>query len=159
MTSDTTGSMELGRLVADSIMAAAADAIVATDSDGTIRLWNPGAQRIFGHSAEDALGQSLDMIIPEPLRARHWEGWRRVMQAGASRYGEGSLLSVPGLRKDGQRISLEFTIIPLKDETGAMTGMAAVMRDVTKQFNETKALRQRLAQVAGSGTGAVGQKR
>lgn len=144
--------MELARIVADSILAAAADAVVATDRDGTIRLWNAGAQRIFGYSAEEALGQSLDLIIPEPLRARHWKGWRRVMQTGESRYGEGSLLSVPGLRKDGQRISLEFTIIPLKDETGAMTGMAAVMRDVTKQFNEMKALRQRLSQAAGSRT-------
>lgn len=87
-------------------------------------MWNPGAQRIFGYSAEDALGQSLNLIIPESLRARHWERWRRVMQTGASQYGEGSLLSVPGLRKYGQRISLEFTIIPLKVETGAMTGMA-----------------------------------
>ena len=144
--------MELGRSVADSILAAAADAIVATDRDGTIRIWNPGAQRIFGYSAEEAVGQSLDLIIPEPLRARHWEGWQRVMQTGESQYGEGSLLSVPGLRKDGQRISLEFTIIPLKDESGAMTGMAAVMRDVTRQFNEMKALRQRLAQAGGSGT-------
>lgn len=143
--------MEFRRIVADSILAAAADAVVATDRDGTIRLWNPGAERIFGYSAEEALGQSLDLIIPEALRARHWEGWRRVMNTGESQYGEGSLLSVPGLRKDGQRISLEFTIIPLKDEAGAMTGMAAVMRDVTKQFNEMKALRQRLAQAAGSG--------
>jgi PAS domain S-box-containing protein len=144
--------MELGQIVADSILAAAADAIVATDRDGTIRVWNLGAQRIFGYSAEEALGQSLDLIIPEPLRARHWEGWRRVMQTGASQYGEGALLSVPGLRKDGQRISLEFTIIPLKDETGGTTGMAAVMRDVTRRFNEMKALRQRLAQAAGSST-------
>ena len=144
MTDGERGNLE--RLVASSLLAAAADAIVATDRDGTIRLWNPGAERIFGHSAEEAVGQSLDLIIPEPLRARHWEGYRQVMKSGQSRYGEGDLLSVPGLRKDGERISVEFTIVPLKDETGQMTGMAAVMRDVTARFNETKALKQKLAQ-------------
>ena len=84
MTSDMISRMELGQIVADSILAAAAGAIVATDRDGTIRMWNLGAQCIFGYSAEEALGQSLDLIIPELLRAGHWEGWRRVMQTGAS---------------------------------------------------------------------------
>lgn len=142
--------MELERIVADSIVAAAGDAVVATDRDGIIRLWNAGAERIFGFAAEEAIGQSLDLIIPEPLRARHWEGFGRVMETGVSRYGEGDLLSVPGLRKDGQRISVEFTIIPLTDETGTITGLAAVMRDVTVRFNEMKALKQRLAQASRS---------
>src|SRR5215210_444433 len=106
--------MELTGLVADAILSAAADAVVATDREGIIRVWNPGAERIFGYRADEALGQSLDLIIPERLRARHWDGFHRVMATGASHYGAGDLLSVPGLRKDGQRISLEFTIMPLQ---------------------------------------------
>ncbi len=138
--------MDFSRLAADAILAAAADAVVATDRDGIICVWNPGAERIFGHRADEALGQSLDLIIPERLRARHWEGFHRVMATGESHYGEGDLLSVPGIRKDGQRISLEFTVVPLKDEQGQMRGIAAVMRDVTSRFTEIKSLRQRLAE-------------
>jgi PAS domain S-box-containing protein len=138
--------MELARLVADSILAAAADAVVATDREGVIRIWSPGAERIFGHRLEEALGRSLDLIIPERLRPAHWEGWRRVMETGESRYAHGDLLSVPGIRKDGQRVSIEFTIVPLKNADGRLTGMAAVMRDVTKRFEETKALRKKLAE-------------
>jgi PAS domain S-box-containing protein len=134
------------RTVADSILAAAADAIVATDREGIIRIWNPGAERIFGFSAKEAIGQSLDIIIPEGQRARHWEGYRKVIETGTSRYGEGDLLSVPGLCRNGERISLEFTIVPLRNEPGGIIGMAAVMRDVTKRFNELKALKQKLAQ-------------
>jgi PAS domain S-box-containing protein len=137
--------MSLTRLVADAILTSASDAIVATDRDGIIRVWNPGAERIFGHSADAAIGQSLDLIIPERLRERHWEGFRHVMETGESRYGEGDLLSVPGIRKDGQRISLEFTIVPLKNPEGRIEGFAAVMRDVTKRFEEVRALRQQLA--------------
>jgi PAS domain S-box-containing protein len=140
--------MDPTRLVAESILSAAADAVVATDHDGVIRVWNPGAERIFGYRADEALGQSLDLIIPESLRPRHWEGFRRVMATGESHYGEGDLLSVPGLRKDGQRISLEFTIVPLKDEQGRMWGLAAVMRDVTRRFEEIRALKKKLVETA-----------
>src|SRR5215212_4075762 len=142
--------MELTGLVTDAILSAAADAVVATDRDGIIRLWNPGAERIFGYLAEEALGQSLDLIIPERLRARHWEGFHRVLATGASHYGEGDLLSVPGIRKDGQRISFEFTVVQLKDEQGQMQGIAAVMRDVTSRFAELKSPKQKLVEAAAS---------
>lgn len=137
--------MEQARVVSDAILAASADAVVASDSEGIIRIWNPGAERIFGYAASEAVGQSLDIITPERLRKRHWDGYRRTMATGESRYGEGALLSVPAIRKDGQQISVEFTLVPLKDEQGAMTGVVAVMRDVTVRFTELKALRERLA--------------
>jgi PAS domain S-box-containing protein len=137
--------MNLTRLTVEAILSAAADAVVATDRDGMIRVWNPGAERIFGHRADEALGQSLDLIIPERLRPRHWDGFHRVMATGESHYGAGDLLSVPGIRKDGQRISLEFTIVPLKDERGQMQGLAAVMRDVTSRFEEIRGLKKKLA--------------
>jgi PAS domain S-box-containing protein len=140
--------MELNGLVADAILSAAADAVVATDREGIIRVWNPGAERIFGYRTDEALGQSLDLIIPERLRARHWEGFRHVMATGESHYGAGDLLSVPGLRQDGQRISLEFTIVPLKDERGQMQGLAAVMRDVTSRFEEMRTLKKKLAEAS-----------
>jgi PAS domain S-box-containing protein len=147
--------MDLARLTADSIVSASADAVVAADRSGIIRLWNPGAERIFGHGVE-AIGQSLDLIIPERLRAAHWGGWRRVVETGRSRYGDGDLLSVPAVRKNGERISVEFTIVPLKDEAGRMVGMAALMRDVTKRFEEIKALRRQLA-AAGPAGRAMGE--
>ena len=132
------------------VLTTTSDAIVAADRDGLIRFWNPGAERIFGFSSAEAVGQSLDLIIPERQRARHWDGYRAVMRTGESRYDHGDLLSVPSLRKDGARISVEFTIIPLKDAEGRMEGMAAIMRDVTKRFEELRALRQKLAAATGS---------
>lgn len=122
-----------------------AEAIVYSDRDGLIRFWNAGAERVFGFTAEEALGQSLDIIIPERQRQRHWDGYDEVMKSGVSRYGSGDLLSVPATRKDGSRISVEFTIVPLKDADGAMLGMAAVMRDVSARFEEMKALRRQVA--------------
>jgi len=127
------------------LLESAPDAIIFADGEGVIRFWNPGAERLFGFTAAEALGQSLDIIIPVNQRPRHWEGYRQVMATGESRYGHGDLLAVPGLRKDGSRISLEFTIVPMRDEAGRMEGMTAIMRDVTKRFEELRALRRELA--------------
>jgi PAS domain S-box-containing protein len=137
--------MTIPAAVGDALLRSASDAIVATDREGRITFWNPGAERIFGFTAEDAAGQSLDIIIPENLRARHWEGFRRTMATGTSRYGHGDLLSVPALTKDGRRISVEFTIVLLQAASGEVTGTVAVMRDVTKRFEEMRELKRRLA--------------
>jgi PAS domain S-box-containing protein len=116
---------------------------VGADPDGIIFFWNPGAERMFGHASSDAIGQSLDIIIPERLRARHWDGYRHVMQTGESRYGHGDVLAVPAVTRDGKGISVEFTIVPLRDDAGALIGLAAIMRDVTKRFEELRSLRKR----------------
>lgn len=132
---------ELARLV----LGEAPDAIVFSDAAGLIRFWNRGAERIFGFTSAEAVGRSLDIIIPERLRARHWEGYRQTMATGRSRYGEGDVLAVPGLRKDGTQLSLEFTVIPVRDAGGRMEGIAAILRDVTTRFEELKRLRKQLA--------------
>jgi PAS domain S-box-containing protein len=121
------------------------DAIMAADRNGLITFWNAGAERVFGFTAEQAVGESLDLIIPKRLRARHWSGWHQVMQTGHSRYGTGDLLAVPAARQDGSTISVEFTIQPIHDAKGHVLGIAATLRDVTARFAETRELRQRLA--------------
>ena len=112
--------------------------------EGVIRLWNRGAEAIFGYRREDALGQTLDLIIPEPWRARHWEGYRTVMQTGVTQYGS-DLLAVPASRSDGTRISIEFSIILPTDRDGRVLGAVAVVRDVTARREQEQALRKRLA--------------
>ena len=133
----------------DALLNSASDAVIATDREGRIIFWNPGAERIFGFTADEAVRQSLDLIIPENLRARHWSGFRHTMATGTSRYGHGDLLSVPGLTREGARISVEFTIVLLRDGTQAVTGTVAVMRDVTKRFEEVRELKRRLAGAGG----------
>ncbi|ABK98823.1 PAS domain-containing protein [Pelobacter propionicus] len=121
----------------------APDAIIIADREGGVRFWNRGAELMFGHSAAEAVGQSLDLIIPENLRKRHWEGYWRVMASGETKYKTG-LLSSPGVRKDGSRVSLEFSMVMLRDEAGAMQGCAAIMRDVTERWTREKELKERL---------------
>lgn len=147
MSDDTTGLPAgfLARFVRE-----CPDAIVYSDAKGVIRLWNEGAARTFGFSGEEALGQSLDLIIPERLRARHWQGYDEVMGGRPSRYAAGALLAVPARHKDGRQISVEFTILPFHDDSGRILGIVAVLRNVTARFEETRALRRELAALKAS---------
>jgi PAS domain S-box-containing protein len=120
------------------------DAIIFGDSEGTVRLWNAGAEKIFGFRAEEIVGKSMDLIIPENLRERHWEGYDQTMKTGRTQYSR-NLLAVPAIRKDGTRVSIEFTIVLIRDDDGKLLGPAAILRDVTARWNQDKELRKRLA--------------
>jgi PAS domain S-box-containing protein len=119
------------------------DAVVVADASGAIRYWNSGSEAMFGHTREEAMGASLDIIIPEKLRDRHWEGYRRVMATGQTHYG-GRMLAVPALRADGTRISVEFTVTLLRDEADTVWGIGAIMRDVTSTWEKQRELRREL---------------
>lgn len=129
------------------IVNTSSDAVMFADREGIIRLWNGGAERMFGFSAAEALGQSLDLIIPENLRGRHWDGYGRVMESGSSRY-SADLLSAPALRKDGTRISTEFSMVMVKDDAGIMLGVAAIIRNVSARWQREKELKERIKALA-----------
>lgn len=129
--------------LAEQIVRENSDAIMFADHEGAIRLWNKGAEAMFGFSAAEADGQSLDLIIPENLRSRHWDGYHKVMASGVTRYGT-ELLSAPGIRKDGSRLSLEFSMVIVRGDDGAVLGTGAIIRDITARFQKEKTLKERL---------------
>jgi PAS domain S-box-containing protein len=125
------------------LVASADDAVIVADASGAIRYWNSAAEAMFGHTREEALGASLDIIIPDKLRGRHWEGYRRVMATGETHYA-GRTLAVPALRADGSRISVEFTVTLLHDAAGSVWGIGAILRDVTARWEQQRELRREL---------------
>ena len=135
------------RIVEDSPIA-----ILFADRDGKIRFWNAGAEAMFGYPAQEALGQSLDLIVPERQRARHWEGWNRVMASGVTKYGRDAL-AVPAMRRDGSRISIEFNIVLLRAPTGELLGAAAMVQDVTARWQQQKEMNARFAALEAKAAG------
>jgi PAS domain S-box-containing protein len=137
-------TVEAGASLYRTLVEGCPDAIVVADREGVIRFWNAGAEATFGHTAEEAMGRSLDVIIPEQLRKRHWAGYGDVMEVGATKYGTESL-KVPALHRGGRRLSIEFRVVLLRNDRGAVTGIAAFLRDVTAAWKEQQELRRRLA--------------
>lgn len=132
--------------LAERIIQDAPDAIIVADTSGKITLWNAGAERLFGYSAAEVLSQTLDLIIPEAQRKRHWEGYDQVMRTGVTTYGT-RVLRVPAIRKDGSRFSVAFTVGLLKNDEGRVEGIFAILRDDTQRWETEKALRRRVAEL------------
>lgn len=124
------------------------EAVIVADCEGMIRLWNTGAETIFGYTSAEVLGQSLEIIIPEHLRDQHRDGFRRVIATGVTQYNR-QLLAVPAIRKDGVRISLEFTVLLIRGVDREMLGIAAILRDVTARWEREKEMRARMAALEG----------
>ena len=132
--------------ITEQIVKGAHDAIIMADREGIIRLWNKGAEIIFGYSQVEAIGQSLNIIIPENLQERHNRGYQQVMESGRSRYAS-EILAVPALKKDGTRISVEFSLVLIWDQQDRVLGAAAILRDVTARWERERAMKQRLAEL------------
>jgi PAS domain S-box-containing protein len=143
------GSVATSPLDFEALVQTAGDAIVMVAPEGSILLWNSAAERIFGYVKEEALGQSLDLIIPERFRSRHWEGFRGVMRTGETRY-SADVLRVPAVHKDGRRLSIAFTVTLLRSPQQEICAVVAIIRDETKRWEEERALRQRLAELEGA---------
>jgi len=122
------------------------DAVVVADTSGAIDLWNPAAERLFGFTRAEVLGNSLDLIIPERLRERHWAGFAQTMASGETRYAH-DVLRVPAVHKDGRPLSIAFTVGLLYGQQREVTGIVAVIRDETTRFAEERNLRKRIAEL------------
>jgi PAS domain S-box-containing protein len=127
------------------------DAVVVADTSGAINLWNPAAERLFGFTQAEALGNSLDLIIPERLRERHWAGYRKTMATGETRYSH-DVLRVPAVHKDGRALSIAFTVGLLYGAQHEVTGIVDVIRDETTRYAEERNLRKRIAELESNPT-------
>ena len=128
------------------LLEALADAVMVCDAEGAIVLWNPACERLFGHSEAEVLGKTMDMIIPERLRGRHWEGYHKTMATGITKYGT-DVLRVPAVDKAGRTMSIAFTVAMLYAPDGRVSAIASIIRDETSRFNDERALKKRVTEL------------
>ena len=138
--------MQAADLDLHALVAAIGDAVMVCDAQGAVVLWNPACERLFGYTEAEALGQSMDIIIPERLRGRHWEGYHKTMATGITKYGT-DMLRVPAVDKAGRSMSIAFTVALLHGPDGKVSAIASVIRDETARFNADRELKKRLAEL------------
>ena len=128
------------------LLMAIGDGVVVANADGQIIFWNPGAERIFGYNEGEALGKSLDLIVPEKQRQRHWQGFDKTMHTGQTRYGH-DLLRVPAQHKEGHALSIAFTVAMLRAADGKVSAIVAIVRDETARWSEERDMRSRIKEL------------
>ena len=120
-----------------------ADALIAADREGVVRYWNRGAEAIFGHTAGEAIGASLDLIIPEKLRAGHWAGFDRALSTGEMKYA-GRVLTTRAMHKDGRTLYVELSFGLVRSPEGRIVGSLAIARDGTSRHLAGRELKTRV---------------
>ena len=121
-----------------SIVEQSPDAMIVADAQGAIVLWNRSAETIFGYADAEVLGKSLDVIIPERLRAAHWAAFEKSLETGSTKYA-GQVLTTRSMHKDGRTLYVALAFAMLKDDSGAVSAVLATARDCTAAYLEQKA--------------------
>ena len=130
----------------EQLLQALGDGVIVCDAKGDITFWNAAATRIFGFTESEAIGQSLDLIIPQRQRQRHWDGYHKTMATGETRYGA-DVLRVPAVHKEDKPLSIAFTVALLHGPDGEVSSIVALVRDETERWGEERKLRARLTQL------------
>jgi PAS domain S-box-containing protein len=130
----------------EQLLKAIGDGVVVADAGGDIIFWNGAAERIFGFTEQEAIGKSLDLIIPERQRQRHWDGYHKTMDTGQTRYGH-DLLRVPALHKEGRPLSIAFTVAMLYTPEHKVSAIVAIVRDETQRWSDERDMRKRIAEL------------
>src|SRR5215475_6807746 len=128
--------------LAERILEHVADAVICTNRSGAIIRWNHASTALFGFSAEEILGQSVELIIPEHLRAAHWSGFDAAMANGATKL-QGRPTLTRALHKSGRRLYVEMTFAIVKGDTESeVLGAVAMARDVTERVERERAAKR-----------------
>lgn len=133
----------------EALVRAIGDGVVVADAKGDIIFWNGAAEHIFGFTEQEAIGKSLNLIIPERQQQRHWDGYHKTMETGQTRYGN-ELLRVPAIHKEGQPLSIAFTVAMLYTPDHKVSAIVAIVRDETTRWKEEREMKRRIAELEGT---------
>jgi len=99
--------------------------VLVASPDGFIQHWDAAAEQLFGYSSEEALGQSLDLIVPEEFRLRHWAGFRDAVATGVCKL-DRAATNVPVRCKDGTIRAFPARFVFLQGARDDVVGVAAL---------------------------------
>lgn len=119
------------------------DSVVIWNADCRIVFWNDASERLFGWPADEVLDRTFDVVMPDEHGAQHWRSFLQVLESASAEYST-ELFEVPAVHRDGRRLSISFTVTPVRYD-GLVSGTAAVIRDETERWNQRRRLQQRVA--------------
>lgn len=110
------------------VFEAAVDGIIVATKNGTVTPANAAAARLFGYDGPDLVGQSINILMPAHLAAKHDAFMQEHLSSGIDRI-IGTIRPVAGLRRDGTAFPLQISVS--KTESDGATAFVAIMHDLT----------------------------
>ena len=114
--------------------------VIEWDTEFRVKEWNPAAESIFGYSRDEVVGHSvIDVTIPSDKRAE-----MKPFFEGLLRREGGEFNTNENATKDGRVITCEWVNTPLTNDSGKVTGVMSLARDITerKQAEEFRIAKQ-----------------
>jgi len=119
------------------IVESSEDAIISRTLDDTIISWNLASERLLGYSAAEMVGRSFAPLVSPDGKEELRQIRQRILQGKPSEHFE-----TVRLAKGGRRIEVSCTTSPIKDTRGNVTGVSAILRDISRQKWAETAIRR-----------------
>jgi PAS domain S-box-containing protein len=110
------------------LLESAPEAMVIIDKEDRIALVNAQTEKLFGYERAELLGQSIEIFVPERIRAQH-VAHRGGFMANPRMRPMCSARGLVGVRKDGTEFPLEISLSPLQTDDGLL--VSSTIRDIT----------------------------
>ena len=114
------------------------DWVWEVDTSSRLTYSSPQIEGLLGYTADEMLGRSpSDSVTPED-RARYLAGMEALMRSP----GPFRDLEIWHLHRDGHRVCLEVSGVPVYDAKGVLRGFRGVAHDVTERLREEAEVQQ-----------------
>jgi diguanylate cyclase (GGDEF)-like protein/PAS domain S-box-containing protein len=111
------------------IVSSSPDAVIGLDVDGTVRSANSAAAAMYGWTRDDLVGRNVrDFVLPE--RAAEVDDNVRQVLTGMSL----GRIVTKHVRSDGEVIDVALSVSPVRDPSGEIVSVAAIIRDITAEI-------------------------
>lgn len=122
-------------LLLSEIVNSSNDAIVGISPDGSILTWNRAAEDIFGYGEAQSIGELFSRHIPDEKKGFFASILRDI---SAGRDFRGNIIC---LTKTGEKITTTIAFSPIAGEDGAVDGISAIIRDMTRELSIRQTMR------------------
>ena len=102
----------------------AAHAVTVQQLDGTITAWNHGAERMYGYPESEALGMDVRRLVPD----QRLDELASILER-ASRGEEIDPFETERVARDGRKLRVVLSVVPLRGRDDRVVALSTVERD------------------------------
>ncbi len=117
------------------LVSASPRAIFMLDLEGKVRIWNPAAEQMFGWKEDEVINR------PSPIRLDDQLEDNTTIQNSVLQGKTYTRLEMSRFKKDGSAIDIIFSAAPLPDTNGEISGLVAVIADISEQKRQAEQVR------------------